>query len=191
MKRSDAFPGKYTKAADLGGRDHIVTIDRVVREMVGTGDKQQEKTVAYFVGDKLQAHGGQPRQMGTLELIAGSDDSDDWRGLSIVLSARQDALPRQDSRLHHGEAGVEGEEAGAPARSRYRRNRRMKRKRCRSNEQATSRHQIRRWKRPCAHAITAWRTGPALARSARRAANVFIWLTSIAAHHGGVQNIAT
>ena len=86
VRRSDAFPGKYTKAADLGGRDHIVTIDRVVREMVGTGDKQQEKTVAYFVGNKLKPMVVNLAKWEALELIAGVDDSDHWRGLSIMLS---------------------------------------------------------------------------------------------------------
>jgi hypothetical protein len=86
VKRSDAFPGKYTKAADLGGRDHIVTIDQVVREMVGSGDKREEKTVCHFVGNRLKPMVINGTKWDALEMIAGTDDSDDWSGLSIMLT---------------------------------------------------------------------------------------------------------
>ena len=76
---------KVYKSGDLGST-HVVTIDRVMRELVGTGDKQQEKTVAYFVGNKCKPMVINLSRWEALELIGGTDDSDDWRGLSIMLS---------------------------------------------------------------------------------------------------------
>ena len=47
MKMSEAFPSKYLKAADLGGREHDLTIDRVEIESL---DEQTAKPVVFFVG---------------------------------------------------------------------------------------------------------------------------------------------
>jgi len=55
VKRSDAFPGKYLKADDLGGREHVVTIDHVAVVAVGSGDHKQTKPVCYFVGDRTKS----------------------------------------------------------------------------------------------------------------------------------------
>ena len=37
MKIGSAFPGKYLKAADLDGRDVLVTMDTVVMEVMPQG----------------------------------------------------------------------------------------------------------------------------------------------------------
>jgi hypothetical protein len=78
VKRGDAFPGKYLKADDLGGREHIVTIDHVAVVAVGSGDHKQAKPVAYFEGDRLKPMVLNQSKWSAIEFIACSDDSDDW-----------------------------------------------------------------------------------------------------------------
>ena len=48
MKRTDAFPSKYLKAADLNGQDLDVTIGSLEQEEIGK--EKTEKNVLYFRG---------------------------------------------------------------------------------------------------------------------------------------------
>jgi hypothetical protein len=85
VKRSDVFPGKYLKADDLGGREHIVTIDHVAVVAVGSGEHKQTKPVCYFAGDRMKPMVVNSTKWDAIQFIAGSDDSDDWAGLTIAL----------------------------------------------------------------------------------------------------------
>ena len=46
MKRNDIFPSRFLKAADLGGKVVVVTVERVVQEELD----EQLKAVVYFHG---------------------------------------------------------------------------------------------------------------------------------------------
>lgn len=80
IKISQAFPSKYVKAADLGGKEVKLTIARVEMEDVGQNDV---KPVVYFQGtDKgmvLNVTNGN-----NISHMYG-DDSDGWIGKQIVL----------------------------------------------------------------------------------------------------------
>lgn len=82
MKIGSAFPNKYLKAADLNGNAVTVTINAVKVEDIGR-DKD-EKPVLYFKGkDKgLVLNKTNSR---TIQKIAGTDETDEWRGVEIVL----------------------------------------------------------------------------------------------------------
>lgn len=80
MKISEAFPSNFLKVDDLKGRRVQLTIQSVEMEEVGEG----HKPVVYF--------GGQSKGLvlnktnaSMIEEIAGSDDTDDWAGVRIVL----------------------------------------------------------------------------------------------------------
>ncbi len=81
MKMSKAFPSNYLKAADLEGREPIVTIDRV--EMTEIGD-EGDKPVLYFVG-KEKGLVLNKTNANTITDILGNDDTDFWHGQRIKL----------------------------------------------------------------------------------------------------------
>jgi hypothetical protein len=80
MKKNDVFPSKYTKAADLDGREPTVVIASITMEEIG--EEKDRKPVAYFQGDTkpivLNA-----TNWDKLEFAFG--DSDDWPGKKVVL----------------------------------------------------------------------------------------------------------
>jgi hypothetical protein len=80
MKVKDMFPGQYLKATDLGGRRAMVTISRVEMEDIG----DQEKPVVYFHG-KEKGLVLNKTNATSIEEIARTDETDRWRGVSIVL----------------------------------------------------------------------------------------------------------
>lgn len=85
MKIGSAFPGgKTLKQEDIGDRHVRVYIDRVEVETLGQGDDQETKPVLYFRGkDKGLALNKTNAE--TITDICGSDETDDWRGKSIIL----------------------------------------------------------------------------------------------------------
>jgi hypothetical protein len=92
MKLGEAFPSKYIKAADLGGRKVTVTIDSA--EMANIGD-EQDKLVIYFEG-KSKGMVLNVTNANMIAEIAGSDETDDWKGVKIVLySTRVDFQGRR------------------------------------------------------------------------------------------------
>jgi hypothetical protein len=81
MKVSDAFPSKWLSAADLGGRNLRVSIDRIEMETVAPGEPQ--KMVVYFRGGKK----GLVLNKTNAQTIAHEygDDTDDWTGCEVIL----------------------------------------------------------------------------------------------------------
>jgi hypothetical protein len=81
VKLNDAFPGKHLKAADILGRRVNATIDSVSLEDIGD---DANKLVVHFKGkDKsLVCNVTNAR---VIEEIAGTDETDDWAGVQIVL----------------------------------------------------------------------------------------------------------
>ena len=81
MKISKAFPSNYLKAADLDGREPILTIDRVEMEDIGDDGS---KPVLYFVG-KEKGLVLNKTNANTLCDILNDDESDHWSGQKIKL----------------------------------------------------------------------------------------------------------
>jgi hypothetical protein len=82
MRKSEVFPSRFLKAADLKNGRLTVEISEVVKESIVDGEDDQP--VVYFEG--------QPKGLvlnvtnwNMLEELSGSDESDDWVGLRIVL----------------------------------------------------------------------------------------------------------
>jgi len=80
MKTSDAFPSRFMKVADLGGKEVAATISSVELEKVG----DDQKLVAYFKG-QLKALVLNRTNTTSIEEIAGTDETDDWTNVRIVL----------------------------------------------------------------------------------------------------------
>ena len=80
MKGSDVFPSKYLRAADLDGREPVVTIDRVVVETLG----DESKPVVYFTG-KDKGLVMNKTNWSSIEDISGEEDSDRWKGTKLKL----------------------------------------------------------------------------------------------------------
>ena len=81
MKKSDVFPSKYLKVADLNGTEVNVTISSVEWEKVGDG----EKSVCYFKANKLKPLPLNKTNYESIEAIAGTDETDDWPGTKLTL----------------------------------------------------------------------------------------------------------
>jgi hypothetical protein len=81
MKTNDVFPSKYLRGTDLEDREIAATITQVVMEDVGGDDK---KPVAYF---KSGSKGVvlNKTNWDRIAHISGSDDSDDWAGVRVLL----------------------------------------------------------------------------------------------------------
>jgi hypothetical protein len=81
IKKSDAFPKKYIKVDDLGGRKVTAVIDRV--EMEEVGDK--DKPVLYFENDSVKPLVLNNTNWSMIEEIADDEDTDNWSGVKILL----------------------------------------------------------------------------------------------------------
>ena len=80
MKSTDIFPSKYLRAADLDGREPIVTINRVILETLG----DDRKPVAYFDG-KDKGLVLNKTNWNAIEDISVEDDCDNWKGVKVKL----------------------------------------------------------------------------------------------------------
>lgn len=80
MKSSDIFPSKYLRAADLGDKEPIVTIDRVEMETLG----DDRKPVVYFRG-KDKGLVLNKTNFNAIAEISGEDDTDSWAGVKVKL----------------------------------------------------------------------------------------------------------
>ena len=80
MKLDQAFPSRYLRPADLGGRRPVVTVDRVVAERVGG----QARRAVRFVG-KSKLLLLNRTNWGALAGITGEADDDRWAGARVRL----------------------------------------------------------------------------------------------------------
>ena len=79
MRTASIFPSKFLKPGDLTGRT-VCKIEKVVMEDVGN----DRRAVIYFVAQSKRLVLNKTN-MRTIEEIAGTDETDDWCGLSVVL----------------------------------------------------------------------------------------------------------
>ena len=80
MNVFDCFPSKWIKAADLGGREHDLTIDRIEIE---TLDEQTAKPVVYFVGHKKGLMLNRTNAAAIADLF--SPETDRWHGRTVTI----------------------------------------------------------------------------------------------------------
>ncbi len=81
MKKSDVFPSKYIKVADLNGGEVEATVSSVEWERVG----DDEKAVVYFKGNKVKPLPLNKTNFEAIEAIAGDEETDNWGGSRVVL----------------------------------------------------------------------------------------------------------
>lgn len=88
MKLSEAFPSNFLKADDLGGKSVTVEISEVTFEEIGQGRDKENKIIVAFKGKdkKLIVN---KTNANTIAKLVGSDDTDDWAGNRITLTARE------------------------------------------------------------------------------------------------------
>ena len=86
MNINSAFPSTYLKAADLQGKEPVVTIDHVKIEPVG--QKREMMPVLYFAGkDKgMTLNKTNARKIAAM---TGTGETDEWAGFSIKLFVAQ------------------------------------------------------------------------------------------------------
>lgn len=88
MNINQAFPSKYLRAADIGDAQPVVTIEKVLMEEVGQGERKELKPVVYFAG-KSKGLVLNKTNATMISRVAASDDTDDWKGVQIKLIAAE------------------------------------------------------------------------------------------------------
>jgi hypothetical protein len=80
----DFFPSNYLKAADLGGKEKLVTIDRVESDAFENDGRKQVKPVIHF-----KEGGVKPMVCNKTNFLmiaaACGKDSDAWPGKQVIL----------------------------------------------------------------------------------------------------------
>ena len=86
MLLSQIFPSKYLKAADIGDRQVLVTIDAITIEEIDDDDHAIRKPVVYFQGKEK----GLVLNITNGKAIAAlyGEETDDWIGREVILYSR-------------------------------------------------------------------------------------------------------
>jgi hypothetical protein len=82
MNIDQAFPSKYLRASDFGGKQPIYTIERVEFEAVG--QQREMKPVIYFEGIEKGMVLNKTNAKNICNLV-GTFETDEWRGFRIRL----------------------------------------------------------------------------------------------------------
>lgn len=89
VTKSEAFPSKFLKAADLGGKPLTVTIASAATETLKSPEGvEQPKVVLRFTNGKKPLGKGLPLNMTNFDMVAeitGEDDSARWLGHKVEL----------------------------------------------------------------------------------------------------------
>ena len=84
MRKADAFPPRYFKAAEFGDTPKVFEIETVRHEKFPDNGKETEKPVVYFKGQKSGLVIG-ITVWGQIKEVTGSDDTEDWPGHRVEL----------------------------------------------------------------------------------------------------------
>jgi hypothetical protein len=84
MKSADLYPSKYLRVADLGGKEKILTIDRVEVDLFENDGRKQQKPVVYFKEDNSKPLVINKTNFGLICAATGADDTDNWPGKKIT-----------------------------------------------------------------------------------------------------------
>jgi hypothetical protein len=87
MRRSEIFSRTYYNSQDVRPKPLLLTIGFASTETVSEGASKQEKLVIHFKEEDSKLLIVTPTKFDAIALIAGSDDTDDWPGVKIVLEA--------------------------------------------------------------------------------------------------------
>jgi hypothetical protein len=83
MKIGQAFPSKYIKAADLGGKEHTLTIAGVKIEDVGGQGSEEDKPVLYFTN---KAKGCVLNRTNAMSIAAKyGEDTENWVDKHVIV----------------------------------------------------------------------------------------------------------
>ena len=85
MKKSELFPSEYYNSGDVKDGPILLTISDVRIEPVGNGTNASDKCVAYFQESNSKKLVVTSTKFDAIAMIAKSDDTEDWRGVQIVL----------------------------------------------------------------------------------------------------------
>jgi hypothetical protein len=80
----DFFPSRFLKAADLGGKERLVTIDRVESEVFEQDNNRRPKPVVHFKESGIKPMVANKTNYIMLAAVCGKDDKD-WPGKQIIL----------------------------------------------------------------------------------------------------------
>ena len=83
MNVDSAFPSKYLKASDLGGRRSLVTIREYTMEAVGS-ENEDDKPVLYFEGKNKGLVLNKTNAISISDILS-QPEMDAWCGRKIVL----------------------------------------------------------------------------------------------------------
>jgi hypothetical protein len=92
MRKHEAFPSAYYNAKSVSGGPILLTIDFISMESVGEGGNKGEKLVAHFKEPDSKLLVINPTKYDAIAIIAGSDETNDWSGIQIVLEAGKTQL---------------------------------------------------------------------------------------------------
>lgn len=84
MKKNEAFPSRFLKAADLNDEPRVVVIHEVNHEVLKWKGKEEQKTVLYFVG-KTKPLPLNKTNWTAVEKITGEADDENWPEHEIEL----------------------------------------------------------------------------------------------------------
>jgi hypothetical protein len=82
---TDFFPSNYLRAADLGGKDTIATIDRVLGEEFEQDGRKRVKPVVYFRESGVKPLVCNKTNSMLIAAACGSDKIAAWTGKQVVL----------------------------------------------------------------------------------------------------------
>lgn len=88
MKMNEAFPSNFLKAADIAGREPVVTIKEAVVEKLGSGADAEEKLVLSFLESEKKMVVNKTN-FAAIVKATGQEDSDDWAGHRITITTRE------------------------------------------------------------------------------------------------------
>jgi len=85
VKKNDAFPSKYINGASVGDRQYLVKVSHAKGEMMGQGADAELKPVIFFDGTDKGIVIGNQVNWNMMEVLSGSDDTDNWGGTEILV----------------------------------------------------------------------------------------------------------
>jgi len=81
---ADFFPSNYLRCADLGGKDRLVTIDRVDSELFENDGRKQKKPVVHFKESDVKPFVTNKTNFLLIAAVCG-DNTDSWAGKQVCL----------------------------------------------------------------------------------------------------------
>jgi hypothetical protein len=83
-KATDFFPSNYLRCADLGGKERVVTIDRVTSDVFENDGKKQAKPIVHFKDAGIKPLVTNKTNFMLIAAACG-EDTDMWAGKQICL----------------------------------------------------------------------------------------------------------